>query len=404
LRKQEGIEIKACAKSLFSELISAADCGAFGSGVFAIGFNADTEVLIIAGAHFEERPTAPSVGLPPEFLPDTVSHPLRRSITMIENPPEPAEKPFFESHRRVRWTDLRRALQRPFVWSLLVVPVLTIIGVCLHNKKLDLAVSASVSLVIGIVGSVIAAQIYASLDERIARKQLERLLALAPKAYLDAWASEMQDFGGFYCSDYRIRIKLIPQQEGARLFICQIRYEYVREGLSGERHFTFRRSRLGRKVPEPAHTPAYVRDIFDWENDERSMQTDGDIADLYNVTGVTVENQPLTVRRTAGEDQIVFTAQLPDSGKRRVRIEFTVAFPIEHESILTVYAEFPTSSMSVEFDWDAVGTLIEQPHAQLHFTNQTKVNQTTHGERTLKWTHDGWVTPKNGVTFVWWQR
>ena len=325
-------------------------------------------------------------------------------MTSRETPEKAQENQFFRGQQRLRWKDVGALLRRPLVAGGLLMLVLVIVVACLVSRNWQMALNAIVSLVIGVTGSVVAAQIYASVDERLARDQLNCLFALGSKEYIDSWASEMQEFGHYHCEDFYVRVKLTPYQDGLKLFICEITYEYRRDGLSGERRFTFRRNRPEHATHEPMHTPAYLRGLFDWESDERSFPEVPEIAGIYSVSGFTVDSRPLSLHKTDADSEVIFSAQLPNDGAAMARIAFTVTLPIERESVLTLTTEFPTKDMRVELDWQAVEMLIEKPHAQLHFANRTKVNETTHGANVIRWTHTGWVAPKNGVTFVWWQR
>jgi hypothetical protein len=317
----------------------------------------------------------------------------------------------FKPAEETTFRDVLGLFEKRITWLILILLIVSVFGLQVMTKNWEMVLNTVVSLVVGMFGSILASQVYASLDENRARAKLKQLGRLAPAEYLQSWSSEMEDFQGKHCTDYHVRVKLTPIDGQPSILQCRIQYSYRRAVPSGERKFTFRRLRKTHEARSPDHTPTYLKDLFDWESDERNFPAGFDPLPFYGVESFALNDSPHSVIPLSnGSDCVAFTAHLhpaPKHGGQEEallpKVDFAVRFPIECESVLSIMCEFPTKNMSVELDFDAVQSVIGSPHAQLYFTNQTKVNKTSDSPSALKYVHKEWVTPKNGVTFVWWR-
>lgn len=309
----------------------------------------------------------------------------------------------FEGPERLGWRDFFRTLKRPFTGFAALAVVLIVILICFLTRKWDFLINALIGLATGIPAALIATQWYRDLDDRPAQKKLEYFRSLAPPEYLQSLVTQLDEFRGLHCEAYRAAVNLSIHPTYAELFVCRIHYEYIREVQGGTRYITFRRLVRGIKASPPAHTEAYLRDLFDFENDERDFPELESLADAYVVEGFAFDEKSVELVRHQSPDhlRVAFSAELP-SLHRAVKVEFNVKFPVERESVVAILNEYPTKAMTVEFDFEDVQSLIK-PHAQLFFADTTRVNPNITAS-SWKYVHNEWVLPKNGVVFTWWRQ
>ena len=312
-------------------------------------------------------------------------------------------KSLFDEPAGAKGRDLFREFERPLIVIASGGLVIGTLVVCLVTWKWEYALNAVIGFAVGLAAALLAAHWYRHIDDRPAQEKLYALRSLAPREYLQSIVSELAEFRGQHCENYYARVRLSRYPQSDQLFVCKIHYEYLREVSGGSRQFTFRRIRPNRAAYPPDHTPDYLNDFFDWENDERDFPAADGLEEAYRVDGFAINGQQIDLERHATDTRVTFTARVPTHGTL-VKIEFTVTFPIESESVLTVTNEYPTKNMTVEFDFEDVRSYMREPHAQLLFTNTTKVNKISDSPTSLKYTHQGWVSPKNGVAFVWWRQ
>jgi hypothetical protein len=279
-------------------------------------------------------------------------------------------------------------------------------------------ISFIVQIYFSIVTSIVAAIIFARFQSLDSEKRLKTIISLADVGLIRSMLTNLQMFKHRTLQNYDVRINLRPSNIGS-IIICQIDYSYFAVNRPS-RILNFEFIRLNSDIRKHGDEfssnvssgvlstdEKYITSEFNYILDETTIESiisvkllDG----MYDIRNLTVNGKPL---------EIEYQKQTKDSGRaiidqsidmdKPVSISYTVEFPLEFSSFITVLMELPTKSFRCRIDYRELINKIELLATDfVGIRTQTNMSQGKLGEITFD--HPDWTFPRSGVTIVWWEK
>ena len=262
---------------------------------------------------------------------------------------------------------------------------------------------------ISVIASLIAAMAYTGLQNKQTENELELVRSLAENDLTISLLTDLYHYRGKHLEDYHVEIRLRATHH-QDVTICQITYTYVAVNkhnpillfrfnrIKNQEDAKAAKARMGSVTADEM----YLNYEFQYTLDESSLAkkiSESELSSLYKVRALSVDGHGLTLtKRNANDNEYEATLiGAPD----RVRIHYTVEFPLETESFVSVLLNLPTSGITCKFDYHEVMGRIEVLAEDLLGSRSPLTPITDDGEITFD--HHKWIFPRSGITFMWWK-
>lgn len=339
----------------------------------------------------------------------------------IRSAPQAADYIFSERLRRI-FDESASLVSRRTAWTL-VASIALIIGIYVLSAarwKLDQLSSVLTSIegiqfllnvLLGVAVAVLAAMAYAHLQNQEARRRFDLIRSLARADLLHSLFSDLHHHAGRFLSEYNVRVELLRSKLPG-VIICQIRYSYLTANKPAlPLRFRFSRIRnegeaqsVERDVDSVATPDLYLTYEFQYTLDERTLQTlaqPEDLTGLYRVRDLSVDGVSTKLERIADGATVEYQAPIPDgdSLERSIALSYTVEFPMEMDSFISVVLELPTLNFACSIDYRDLKEDITLYAEDFLTTRKAVVPHSGDGE--INFIHRHWMFPRSGISVIW---
>lgn len=262
---------------------------------------------------------------------------------------------------------------------------------------------------ISLFTSVLAAMVYTNLQNRGVESRLSLIRSLGDSKLLYSLLSDVKHYEGRTLSNYHANVTLRRSPYPDAL-ICQIDYNYCTTNKPSHLlRFGFNRvtgvhdaTRTKTTEALPADDVYYTYE-FQYTLDETTLAPliPSDALDaLYKVRSLSVAGVATELRAVRAE----YEAIIPDtlSLEEPLAISYTVEFPLELDSFVSVMLELPASDLYCKFDYRDVIELVEV-YANDFIGTRKPVLPSPGINGEIIFNHRNWIFPRSGISFMWWR-
>lgn len=261
--------------------------------------------------------------------------------------------------------------------------------------------------------SILAALLFSYFYKIKSNRSIREIKEMCEIGLVNEWLSEIARFKGRYRRQENLKIILSKHTKTDKLiFICQANYDYHCKLLTPKIQISFYRYTDEKHLSEYTNSSdELLTNEFYWAMNEADFPSDSVTQEDYCLIGsILCNGQQIDCERKTREkedsQEIVYKCQIPDniSLEEEVHLMYEVQFPVEKEDILFFTHEFPTLKATIEFDYRDIGEDINV--FPLPVTGVTPPSPHGNGnEKKIyikKFSHEGWLYPKQGFVFAWW--
>lgn len=301
---------------------------------------------------------------------------------------------------------------------LIVGYVLQRVNFDLHLVSLELTKPDTIAYITGILVSisvgVLASIIYSRYQSRSAERIIETIHSVGYDDLIDSLINQVAGYRGVFLTSYRLSILLRSSQCGRYIKVRQS-YEY-KKTLGSASNILMRFKRLSTEeegislYSEPTLlSEDYKRYEFFFKlNDAQFLEkgiSNDEINAAYRIGDVKVDGIPCELLPEVGmPDTYIVNLPAVETSNGERKLEYVVEYPIDWNDYIFILFEYPAREIKIDFDYSSISNNIYFHRVEFLGYELGFSGRRGDSEGTMSITHNGWLLPKSGVIYIWYNK